>query len=87
MRRRSAAIERFEDRLARGLAQVINILDPDVIVIGGGVSRVKHFYEVLPRKLPKYVFGGRGVDANFAGHVWRFERGSRCGVALAQWIS
>ena len=42
-----AAVERFEDRLARGLAQVINILDPDVIVIGGGVSRVKHIYEVF----------------------------------------
>ena len=44
-----AVIERFEDRLARGLAQVINILDPDVIVIGGGVSRVQHIYHAIPK--------------------------------------
>ena len=55
----SEAIERFEDRLARGLAQVINILDPDMIVIGGGVSRVKHFYEVLPRMLAAMCLGAR----------------------------
>jgi fructokinase len=53
-----AAMERFEDRLARGFAQVINILDPDVIVVGGGVSRVAHFYQDLPKKLAAYVFGG-----------------------------
>ena len=44
MRKPRLLMERFEDRLARGLAQVINILDPDVIVIGGGVSRVEHIY-------------------------------------------
>src|SRR5271168_948203 len=53
-----AAVERFEDRLARGLAQVIDILDPDVIVVGGGVSSVKHIYEAVPKRLPAYVFGG-----------------------------
>jgi fructokinase len=54
----AASIERFEDRLSRGLAQVINTLDPDVIVIGGGVSRLQHIYQELPKRLPAYVFGG-----------------------------
>src|ERR1700760_2997132 len=56
----SETIERFEDRLARGLSNVINTLDPDVIVVGGGVSRFEHIYQALPKLLPKYVFGGEG---------------------------
>ena len=53
-----SAIERFEDRLARALAAVVNILDPDVFVFGGGVSRVSRLYQSIAAKLPKYVFGG-----------------------------
>ena len=51
-----AALQRLEDRLARGLAQVINILDPDVIVLGGGLSNVAHLYESVPRLWGQYVF-------------------------------
>jgi fructokinase len=77
----AAAMERFEDRLARGLAQVINILDPDVIVIGGGVSRVKHLYEELPKKLPAYVFGGE-VSTPVVPAVY----GDSSGVRGAAWL-
>ncbi len=52
------AVERFEDRLARALAGVVNILDPDVFVFGGGVSRVSRLYQAIAAKLPRYVFGG-----------------------------
>jgi len=52
------SVERFEDRLARGLAHVINLLDPDVIVLGGGVSRFEHLYKSVPKRLRAYVFGG-----------------------------
>lgn len=51
-----AAIERYEDRLARALASVINILDPDVIVLGGGVSNVERLYAQVPPRLARYVF-------------------------------
>jgi fructokinase len=51
-----AAIETFEDRLARGLAHVINIFDPDSIVLGGGLSNIKRLYQTLPRLVPQYVF-------------------------------
>ena len=51
-----AALERYEDRLARALAHVINLLDPDVIVLGGGLSKIAVLYESLPPRLPAYVF-------------------------------
>ncbi len=51
-----ASYKRYLDRLARGLAHVINVLDPDVIVLGGGMSNVSELYEDLPGRLPSYVF-------------------------------
>ena len=51
-----AALQRLEDRLARGLAQVINILDPDVIVLGGGLSNLTRLYENVPRLWGRHVF-------------------------------
>lgn len=50
------AMEAYEDRMARSLAAVVNLLDPDVIVLGGGVSNVARLYENVPALLPKYVF-------------------------------
>ena len=47
---------RYVDRLARSLATVINILDPDVVVLGGGVSNVGALYELVPPQLERYVF-------------------------------
>jgi fructokinase len=76
-----AAMERFEDRLARGLAQVINVLDPDVIVIGGGVSKVKHLYQALPKRLPAYVFGGEAVTPLLPA-----KYGDSSGVRGAAWL-
>lgn len=47
---------RYDDRLARGLAMVVNIIDPDVIVLGGGVSNVEGIYTNVPRLMMRYVF-------------------------------
>ena len=52
----SATLERYEGRLARGLASVINVIDPDVIVLGGGVSNIERLYENVPRLWRRYVF-------------------------------
>ncbi|UUX50929.1 ROK family protein [Nisaea acidiphila] len=49
-------LQRYEERLARALAHVINILDPDVIVLGGGLSNVRRFYESVPRLWEPHVF-------------------------------
>lgn len=50
------ALERYEDRLARALAHIINILDPDVIVLGGGMSNIERIYDNVPRQWAPYVF-------------------------------
>jgi len=55
----AATLARYEDRLARALAQVINILDPDAVVLGGGLSNVDRLYETVPALLPRYVFSDR----------------------------
>ena len=46
----------LEDRIGRGLAMIINILDPDAIVLGGGLSNIERLYTNVPRKWPGYVF-------------------------------
>lgn len=48
----------FHDRLARALSSVINIVDPDVIVLGGGVSNIESIYRTIPEMWNRYVFGG-----------------------------
>jgi fructokinase len=53
------AMERYEERLARALAGVINILDPDAIVLGGGISNIRRLYGNVPRRWAKYVFSDR----------------------------
>ena len=57
--RAAASFERYCDRLARALAGAINLLDPDAIVLGGGLSRVDELYAEVPRRLPPLVFADR----------------------------
>jgi fructokinase len=75
------AVERFEDRLARGLAHVINVLDPDILVFGGGLSRVERIYREVPAKLPRYVFGGEVTTALVPARY-----GDSSGVRGAAWL-
>jgi fructokinase len=53
-----ACLERWLDRLGRGLAVIADILDPEVIVFGGGMSLVGELYDALPARIAPYVFGG-----------------------------
>jgi fructokinase len=55
-RQAQLAMDAWIDRLARGLATVINVLDPDVIVVGGGLSRIARLYEDVPRAWGAWVF-------------------------------
>jgi fructokinase len=52
-------IDRYCDRLARGLASVVNILNPDAIVLGGGVSNISKIYETVPKLLEGHAFSDR----------------------------
>ncbi|MGG5819006.1 ROK family protein [Falsiroseomonas sp. HW251] len=73
--RAKAALDRHADRLARALASVVNLLDPDVIVLGGGLSNMAHLYEDLPRLIPRHVFS----DA-YSTPVVRAVHGDSSGV-------
>ena len=77
----SATIERYENRLARALAHVINILDPDAIVLGGGMSNVMRLYEDIPRLWGQWVFSDR-VDTKLLRNV----HGDSSGVRGAAWL-
>ena len=74
-------LQRVEDRLARALATVINVLDPDVIVLGGGVSNIARLYENVPKLLPRYVFS-EFVETKIAPNV----HGDSSGVRGAAWL-
>lgn len=54
-----AALARYEDRMARGLASVINVLDPDVVVLGGGLSNLSRLYRSVPQLWSDFVFSDR----------------------------
>ena len=51
-----ATVGAWERRLARSLASVINVLDPDVVVVGGGLSQVDRLYQTIPRLWREWIF-------------------------------
>jgi fructokinase len=59
-----ATMERYERRMARALASVINVLDPDVIVLGGGMSKIARLYETVPRLWSDWVFAATKTTPN-----------------------
>jgi fructokinase len=76
-----AAVARYEHRMARGLASVINILDPHVIVLGGGMSNVKRLYENVPRLWQEFVFSDR-VDTRLVPPIHGDSSGVRGAARL-----
>jgi fructokinase len=76
-----ATLERYEERLARGLAHVVNMLDPDVIVLGGGMSNIARLYTGVPDLWAKWIFSDR-VDTRLVRH----EHGDSSGVRGAAWL-
>ncbi len=76
-----AVLKRYANRLARSLAHAINILDPDVVVLGGGMSNVDELYELVPPQLSSYVFGGEAQTP-----IIRNRHGDSSGVRGAAWL-
>jgi fructokinase len=77
----SACLERYCARLARALSVVINILDPHVIVLGGGMSNTQELYERVPRLWTPHVFSDR-IDTRLVRNV----HGDSSGVRGAAWL-
>lgn len=76
-----AALDRYADRLARALASIINVFDPEVIVLGGGMSKVTWLYDEVPRRWSAWVFSDR-VDTRLRPPV----HGDSSGVRGAAWL-
>jgi len=76
-----ASLERYEMRLAKSLASVINILDPEVIVLGGGMSNIQRLYDNVPKLWTSYVFSDR-VDTKLVPP----KHGDSSGVRGAAWL-
>jgi fructokinase len=73
--------ERYEDRMARALGNVINIVDPDVIVLGGGLSNVDRVYEHVPARWGQYIFSDAVTTT-----LRRARHGDSSGVRGAAWL-
>ncbi len=76
-----SCLQRYEDRMARSLAHVINILDPDVIVLGGGMGNIGRLYTDVPDLWGQYVFSDR-VDTRLVAPQY----GDSSGVRGAAWL-
>jgi fructokinase len=86
----SLALTRYESRMARALASIINLLDPDVIVLGGGISNIDRLYDNVPRLWPAYVFGAGDARSGSGDPVrtrlLRPVHGDASGVRGAAWL-
>jgi len=76
-----AVMEDFYDRFARAVAGIVNILDPDVIVIGGGLSNIDTLYSQLPPRVESYAFSPEGRTA-----IVKNKHGDSSGVRGAAWL-
>jgi fructokinase len=76
-----ATVARYENRMARALAHVINILDPDVIVLGGGMSNIARLYENVPKLWGRYIFSD-AVETK----LLPARHGDSSGVRGAAWL-
>jgi fructokinase len=81
-----ATMTRWESRLARALSHVINLLDPDVIVLGGGLSRIQRVYTNVPALLPRWVFAGGVRDEPVRTRLVQSLHGDSSGVRGAAWL-
>ena len=77
-----ASMVRLESRIGRALASVVNLLDPDVIVIGGGLSKLDRIYRNVPPLVEQHLFGGGAL----ATPVLKAMHGDASGVRGAAWL-
>jgi fructokinase len=85
-REAEVTLTRYEQRMARALAGVINVLDPDVIVLGGGMSNIERLYVSVPRLWGAFVFGCAGDEEPVRTRLVRARHGDASGVRGAAWL-
>ncbi|MDH5661303.1 MAG: ROK family protein, partial [Gammaproteobacteria bacterium] len=75
------SLKLYEERLAKSLATIINVIDPDVIVLGGGMSNIKQLYKNIPKRWDKYVFSDH-INTKLVPP----KHGDSSGVRGAAWL-
>ena len=74
-------METYESRLARAIASVVNVVDPEVIILGGGMSNISRLYETVPDLVQKWTFG-----KEFSTPIRKAMHGDSSGVRGAAWL-
>lgn len=74
-------LDRYEHRFARAIASIINVLDPDVVVLGGGLSNIERFYQRIPQLWGRHIFSD-----HVATRLIRARHGDSSGVRGAAWL-
>jgi len=82
----AATLTRYHDRLGRAVASLINVLDPDVVVLGGGMSNIAGLAEATAAVLPRYLFAAGASSNPVATRVVRAAHGDTSGVRGAAWL-
>ena len=80
------ALARYEHRMARALASIINVLDPQIIVLGGGLSNMARLYANVPRLWAPYVFSAGASDEGVRTRLVPAKHGDASGVRGAAWL-
>jgi fructokinase len=81
-----AALDRHAHRLARALAAIVNLLDPDVIVLGGGLSRLPHLYAQVPALWSRWIFSAGAGAEPVRTRLLPALHGDASGVRGAAWL-
>ena len=82
----TATLTRYHDRLGRALASLINVLDPDVVVLGGGMSNIDGLPEAVSSIVPRYLFAAGASGEPIATRIVRALHGDSSGVRGAAWL-
>ena len=81
-----AAMARYHDRLGRALASLVNVLDPEIIVLGGGMSNIEGLPDAVCNALTRHVFAAGATSSSVATRVVRARHGDSSGVRGAAWL-
>jgi fructokinase len=81
-----AALTRYEARMARALASIINVIDPDVIVLGGGMSNIERLYGNVPQQWAPYIFSCGAHERHARTRLVKARHGDSSGVRGAAWL-
>jgi fructokinase len=82
----AAALARYQDRLGRALASLVNVLDPDVVVLGGGMSNIDGLPEAVCALLPRHILAAGAESHPVVTRIVRAMHGDSSGVRGAAWL-